>query len=174
MASVNRRTVLLGLMCASSLLACSEASGDTPPGDPTDAIAALVDHYEYAREALVEDQAEAAVTAAAKVAKQAERAQTSASKKEKPLLADVAKQAKLLSTTSAKDMPAVRRAFGELSRALIVLAIARPSLRSQLHIFRCPMAEGYKKWVQRTKKLANPYMGQSMPRCGSSSQWKAS
>ncbi|MBN8707949.1 MAG: DUF3347 domain-containing protein [Verrucomicrobia bacterium] len=33
------------------------------------------------------------------------------------------------------------------------------------YVFTCPMAKA--EWVQKTKKVQNPYMGQSMPGCGS-------
>jgi threonine/homoserine/homoserine lactone efflux protein len=35
------------------------------------------------------------------------------------------------------------------------------------HVFECPMAKGYKRWVQPTDELENPYMGQEMLTCGS-------
>nr|MDQ3300496.1 efflux RND transporter periplasmic adaptor subunit [Myxococcota bacterium] len=72
---------------------------------------------------------------------------------------------------AATDLVAARRAFGELNRFLIALAAADPRLQQGWHVFRCPMAEGFKKWFQRTAQKQNPYMGQAMPTCGSSSTW---
>ena len=42
----------------------------------------------------------------------------------------------------------------------------------ELFLFRCPMAEefGFDLWVQEEEDIANPYMGQSMPRCGKSAE----
>ncbi len=72
---------------------------------------------------------------------------------------------------TAKDLAAARRAYGELNMYLIALAAADPRLQQGWHVFRCPMAEGFKKWFQRSATLENPYMGQAMPTCGSSSTW---
>jgi Cu(I)/Ag(I) efflux system membrane fusion protein len=72
---------------------------------------------------------------------------------------------------TAKDLVAARRAFGELNRFLIALAAADPRLQEAWHVFRCPMAEGFKKWFQRPAVRENPYMGQAMPTCGSSTTW---
>lgn len=71
----------------------------------------------------------------------------------------------------AKDLVAARRDYGELNRFLLALAAADPRLQQGWHVFRCPMATGFKKWLQRSPKLENPYMGQAMPTCGSSSTW---
>mgnify|MGYP000176567725 CR=1 FL=1 len=56
--------------------------------------------------------------------------------------------------------------------ALIDALAKDPELRKTLHVFECPMAQGYGKWVQRGEKLENPYMGKSMPNCGSASKWE--
>ena len=72
---------------------------------------------------------------------------------------------------TANDLDTARLAFGEISRFLIALAAADPRLQQGWHVFRCPMAAGFKKWFQRTDTKANPYMGASMPTCGSASTW---
>lgn len=72
---------------------------------------------------------------------------------------------------NATDLVAARGAFGELNRFLIALAAADPRLHAGWHVFHCPMAAGFKKWIQRTQQRANPYMGQAMPTCGSASTW---
>ena len=72
---------------------------------------------------------------------------------------------------SATDLAAARLAYGELNRLLLGLAAADPRLQDGWHVFRCPMAEGFKKWFQRSPTLENPYMGQSMSTCGSSASW---
>ena len=72
---------------------------------------------------------------------------------------------------AAEDLKTARREFGELDRFLIALAVADPRLQQGWHVFRCPMAEGFKKWFQRAPKLENPYMGPAMLACGSTSTW---
>ena len=72
---------------------------------------------------------------------------------------------------SALDLATARLAYGELNRLLIALAAADPRLQEGWHVFRCPMAEGFKKWFQRSPTLENPYMGQAMSTCGGSTAW---
>ncbi len=72
---------------------------------------------------------------------------------------------------TATDLASARLAFGELNRYLIALAAADPRLQESWHVFRCPMADGFKEWIQRAPALENPYMGQSMPTCGGSTTW---
>lgn len=74
---------------------------------------------------------------------------------------------------AASDVEAARTAFGQLSDALVALATADARLQQGWHIFECPMATGYGKWLQRSDDLANPYMGQDMLTCGSPSDFAA-
>lgn len=73
--------------------------------------------------------------------------------------------------STATDIAVARRAYGDLNMYLIALAVADPRLQQGWHVFRCPMAEGFKKWFQRSPSLENPYMGQAMSTCGSASTW---
>ncbi len=75
------------------------------------------------------------------------------------------------SLAAATDIEAARLAYGELNRFLIALAAADPRLQEGWHVFRCPMAKGFKKWLQKSPTLENPYMGQKMSTCGGSSTW---
>lgn len=60
----------------------------------------------------------------------------------------------------AKDIKAARTAFGPLSEKAIKIAANDP----EYHVFNCPMVN--KDWVQRSNKIANPYMGADMLTCG--------
>ena len=53
-----------------------------------------------------------------------------------------------------------------MSRALIAVLSAEPSLQQGRHVYECPMAKGYKKWVQVSEGVSNPYMGTDMLQCG--------
>ncbi len=64
-----------------------------------------------------------------------------------------------------------RRHFGEVSMYLVALASADPRLAEGWNIYKCPMAEGFPKWFQRSRRLENPYMGQQMLECGVRSDW---
>ena len=81
----------------------------------------------------------------------------------------VASEAEKLEDMSKEDAEAVRKAFGDLSEQVLRVLSADRALAEGLHVFECPMAQGYKKWVQPTAKLSNPYMGTRMPTCGSGS-----
>lgn len=71
----------------------------------------------------------------------------------------------------AKDLPAARLAFGELSRHIVGALHAEPTLRRRRYVYKCPMVkEGYAFWVQTTKEVSNPYMGKKMLRCGEPSE----
>lgn len=86
-------------------------------------------------------------------------------------LSEVERAAMSLQTASASDADSVRRAFGEVSRAVVGLIAAAPSLRAGRHLFECPMAQGYKRWVQTSDRIANPYMGSAMLECGAGRAW---
>lgn len=83
----------------------------------------------------------------------------------------VADAAKDLKTMSKNDADAVRKSFGDVSEHLLRLLALDRELASELHVFECPMAQGYKRWVQSGKKISNPYMGTRMPECGSESSF---
>ncbi len=67
---------------------------------------------------------------------------------------------------AAPEIEAARDGFGVLSEGYIKFLGTKPELKEGLAAFRCPMARGYKKWVQRDRKMMNPYMGKAMLECG--------
>ncbi|MCC6622895.1 MAG: DUF3347 domain-containing protein [Deltaproteobacteria bacterium] len=85
------------------------------------------------------------------------------------LLADVETRARALGRGG--DLEAMRLAYGELSKPLVALASAAPELRGGRHVFMCPMARGYQKWLQVEPSLRNPYFGSKMLTCGEASDW---
>ena len=125
-----------------------------PSGGPAKPAPTLIGAYDTLREALASDDLKAGAAAAAKLA------DVAAAKY--PSIADQAKGA-----ASAADLDAMRRQFGEVSKAMIEAAVKEPALAEGLVTYRCPMAEGYKKWVQLGPPMRNPYMGQKMLECGS-------
>jgi hypothetical protein len=73
---------------------------------------------------------------------------------------------------SGGDADAQRSAFGELSRAVVSLLSENTALTQGRHVFQCPMAQGYQKWVQLGEQVENPYMGSRMLGCGLASEWR--
>ena len=69
------------------------------------------------------------------------------------------------------DPAALRLYFGAVSKAVVTLLVNTPNLQKGRHIFYCPMAKGYTKWVQNNTEIENPYMGQKMLKCGGKSKW---
>ena len=69
------------------------------------------------------------------------------------------------------DIEQVRIDFGELSRQMVAVLSAIPSLRDKLYVYECPMAQDYDRWIQLEEQMANPYMGERMLECGSEVDW---
>lgn len=162
--------LLLALIFSTAAMA---ADAPAPlPADARKAIDQALDAYEKMRAALVDESIDAITAAEADLASAAEAATPKAPK-------DLATQAEAFAktTTDLKATPTdnlldVRKAFGEVSRAVVALAAASPELQSGRYVKSCPMAPGYKKWVQTAEKTSNPYMGKRMPICGVASDWK--
>lgn len=72
---------------------------------------------------------------------------------------------------SAREIADARLRFGDVSKYLVAIAGADPRAAEGLHVFKCPMADGFQKWFQRSPELANPYMGTSMLECGVRTDW---
>jgi Cu(I)/Ag(I) efflux system membrane fusion protein len=73
---------------------------------------------------------------------------------------------------AATSVEAARTEFGELSRLVVALVIAHPELQRAHFVYECPMVKGYRKWIQATSDMANPYMGKAMLACGGESTWR--
>jgi Cu(I)/Ag(I) efflux system membrane fusion protein len=142
------------------------------PAPALDALRSAFEATERMRAELAADRLDG-VAAPAREAAQAIRAAQAALKTPAPEVADCLGRAIAAAemVASAKDLSAARKAYGELNMYLIALAAADPRLQQGWHVFRCPMAEGFRKWFQRAPELENPYMGQAMLTCGSSATW---
>ncbi|HTX66677.1 MAG TPA: hypothetical protein VMD31_12965 [Opitutaceae bacterium] len=126
-------------------LALVAAAGRLHAAEPA---AALLPLYERVSAALVADSLTAARDSAQALAAAATAAHQT----------DVAAAAGQVA--GAKDLAATREAFKALSRQAVILARHERGW----FIVNCPMADA--DWVQRTRQIANPYFGQSMPSCG--------
>ena len=143
---------------------------DKPPVEPPPApkvegaIGEVLAAYAAIHGELVVDKTDGVAAAADKLAESAAKAGESAAEAVKAHYAELTKAAGELA--KATDVKAARLAYGEVSKHVVMIMEMSPDLSSVHHVFECPMAEGYKKWVQASDKLANPYMGSSMPDCG--------
>ncbi|MCB9637251.1 MAG: DUF3347 domain-containing protein [Sandaracinus sp.] len=165
-------TLVLGA-CSAEASAGNEpnpgASGEGPPAtltaDTRRQITAALSAYERVRAALVADRGDVA-SAAREIASQAHGARGAAPSALRAHLDGIATEANELAASPATDLPRLRREFGDVSRHVVALLTAEASLARGLHVFECPMAEGYGRWVQPSADISNPYMGTRMPACG--------
>lgn len=169
----------VGSACAEKPAADGAASNEQkPPAGPAypTAAKAPVDEvlaaYEEARLLFVEDKAAGIDAAAQKMAAAATKAQESAPDAAKPHLAGIVEAAKALEASMKDGIEPSRKVYGDVSKHVVGLLVAFPSLAEGRSIFECPMAPGYEKWVQPNPAIANPYMGQRMLKCGGPTAWK--
>jgi hypothetical protein len=146
--------MLSSLILSMTLVACDKKAPEPSAAEPPANAHPLVLAYDGVREALAVDDL-AATQATAKALAEAGKAEAA--------LAEAAQK-----VASSADLDAARVAFGDLSQAYIALLNAKAVLDpdKKLIAFRCPMAKGYKKWVQFGEPMRNPYMGKAMLECG--------
>jgi membrane fusion protein, copper/silver efflux system len=125
-------------------------------------VTATLAAYEHARALLAADKLEGLADAAREI-------ETGAKKGDGHHYSEIASSAAKLAT--ATDIESARASFADVSKHLIALLAADPSLARGQHVFECPMVKGYNKWVQPTEDLQNPYMGKRMLACGGESTW---
>jgi len=147
---------LLALIATLLFIIPACGKSEAPPNPPAEVVAPAAatfeSAYEAVRLALVHDDLGATQRAATSLARHAGDDEA------------LAKATRELG--AAPDLEAARLAFGEVSRSYITRLSQDPATAKGKHAFRCPMAKGYKKWVQLTPELENPYMGQRMLDCG--------
>ena len=129
--------------------------------------------YEEVRAALAQDRLEPVGPAARVIAEQlkvAAGALATASSQVQSCVGQAVAAAE--KTAGAESLEDARTRFGELSRFLVALGASDPRLQPGWHLFRCPMARGFKTWFQKSPTIENPYMGQAMATCGSEVAWQ--
>jgi hypothetical protein len=134
-------------------------------------VAEVLSAYERVRSELAADQI-TATTKSSSLLETAARSAAAAGGPRQPQLQQLAASAAKLRDVPKTDANEVRKAFGDVSAVVVALASADATLQAGRHIFECPMAQGYKKWVQTSETVANPYMGSAMLECGSKSTWR--
>lgn len=141
------------------------------PAPALDALRRALDAMERVRAELAADRVD--VAAPAREAAQALRAAQGAMPAARADVAGSVRAALAAAEqlAASSELTGARRTFGELSRHVIALAAADPRLQEGWHVFRCPMADGFRKWLQRSPDLENPYMGRAMLTCGGTTSW---
>jgi len=181
MSTMDREHIILTALLAVGLSACGSTTSEAPAPAPASqttlsqptkaAIDEALAEYETVRAKLAADETSGLADAAKRIASAAARAAETAPERLHPFLQSLAEQSTKLAATST-DIEQIRVAFGEVSRAVVGLIAADTRLQKGRFVFRCPMATGYKKWVQIDAKLENPFMGKKMLECGTRSDWE--
>jgi hypothetical protein len=170
----------VGICATIGTLGCSKANGNTGANATTTAAVAevlpmtpegVLNGYENVRRLLAEDQVATASSYAKQLTSAAHGVVQNKSVGQLPVFERIAGASSALASIDAKDSDAVRRQFGEVSRAIVELLVENEALRGSRVVFECPMAQGYRKWVQLTPTINNPYMGSKMLECGAASKW---
>lgn len=166
-------TALLVACATPSLSSAQEASPGTQPisDDARLRIDEVLAAYDRIHARLASDQVAAVRDDAKTLEDAASAAALEAPQRLRDELRNVAESAAHLAKAPKDDAKKVRVAFGEVSRSVVALLSLEPTLRKDRHVFSCPMAQEYKKWVQASAEVSNPYMGQRMQTCGSNAEW---
>lgn len=134
-------------------------------------IAQVLGTYEQLRRALADDAFDAVVGLSKRLSSEAKSAATEVSDDQKGLLVGLSQSANAVAGSEMADRDAVRKNFGEVSRHVVQLVSQSPELQKGRHLFECPMAQGYQRWVQLDPAMMNPYMGKKMLQCGTTVSW---
>ena len=127
------------------------AAANLGPAPAPKALAAMLPPYLIIQDALAGDTL-AGVAGAAKQLAEAARAAGH------PAVADAA------GPLGGADLAAVRQAFKQISNPMAEWSLADPAAKAKYVVVHCPMAPG--SWVQKDRKVRNPYYGKDMLECG--------
>jgi hypothetical protein len=144
-----------------------EPEAAQPPAEPG-TLSSLVAPYEECRRLLANDKGAGLRACASKMAVAAEGSIQELTDKARAELPKLREAATKLAATSEDKLDELRLAFGQVSEPMVALVGAMPAkVAHAYHVFECPMAKGYKRWLQPHADIENPYMGQGMLTCGS-------
>lgn len=180
------RTPLIVTALSIALSACPQATSqpptpapkapvaETPPAPVAGPLGDVLATYDDMQRRYAKDDVGTGALAA-ELATAAAAASAAAAGATKQPLADLAATAtRLAEQMKAAPAPAIdvqRKAFADLSKLLVTVLVADPSLQQGRFIFACPMAPAYQKWVQTHGKLQNPWYGSKMLECGEKADW---
>jgi hypothetical protein len=151
---------VLASSLALAFVACSDARSQSRPDD------AMIEPYIAIATALSQD----SVADLADAADQVKRG--AASLAGKPGVARIVASADGL---GAEDLAGARRSFKTMSDGIVEYMRSEPASHAGRVLIHCPMAFANKGalWVQSEGKIANPYHGSEMLRCGNKLAWDA-
>ena len=168
------RRLITGLAFFSAIAGVGDLRASEPGvfEDREATVASLLTSYSSIQRPLVTDKLELAVSAANTLVQLSDGFLSN-----QPDAAEVQSVKKIHSAASelarATDLDEARVAFIQLSAAVIEIIRSNEQLKTEWQLFFCPMVANQKGfWVQpKGERLANPYMGTSMPMCGLKKPW---
>jgi hypothetical protein len=139
-------------------LACQSAHSEPRADD------AMIEPYVAIASALSQDSTDGIEKAAAEIEKAA------AGYADKP---GIARLVAATGTIAGTDLAGARKSFKRMSDGMIEYMRATPASQAGRVIVHCPMAFSHQgaQWVQHEGKIANPYHGSEMLRCGNKLGW---
>jgi hypothetical protein len=144
----------------------TKAPDEVPAPASADFVASIMKPYEDCRALLAADKGEGLAECSKAMSAAAKAASASAPDEAKASLTSISSAADVLATASADDLEKARMLYGNVSKPVVALLTTMPDAATNYRVFECPMAKGYKRWVQVEEKMANPYMGTKMLECG--------
>ncbi|ODU23921.1 MAG: hypothetical protein ABS95_02685 [Verrucomicrobia bacterium SCN 57-15] len=152
-----KRNFLLLTVAVALSIAPARAQSSESPVQPIGAAATVFDYYFKIQKALAEDSLENVAVSAGAIAEIVRKDTGSG------FAVQIVGQAETLA--KARDVAAARTPFKALSGYLIHYAKTSHAVAGTYHEVHCPMANV--NWLQNDDKaVRNPYLGKSMPQCG--------
>lgn len=156
--------------CSKNEPPAPEAAQPAIPSVTLGSIEKAMTAYDDVRAALANDEGNVKADAL-ELAAAAQTASDTAPQTLREPLRKLAEASQQLGAVESANIAEARALFGEVSRAMVSLLSKAPSLQKGVHVYECPMAKGYKRWVQHEPGISNPYMGRGMPKCGTEAQF---
>ena len=148
-----------------------DAASNVGAQAPSEAAVSVLDAYESIRADLASDEQPAA-SRYGELASAARRAANDYEGRAHESLIELANAAEAAAGEPPTGLPDARLQFGNMSEPLIAFLSPQPELAEGRFVFECPMAKGYRKWVQTSEAVSNPYMGTEMASCGTATAWR--
>jgi membrane fusion protein, copper/silver efflux system len=151
-----------------------EAQVESLPADAAEALQPAINAYLTIQERLAADSTSGIIAEAQRIEQSAQAARPRLPEQLRPEVEAVVSAAAKMKGTAEQDIDTLRNDFGALSRSMVALMAAAPPLAEGKHLMMCPMVKGdYQQWVQADARLANPYYGSRMLRCGETrTEWR--
>lgn len=170
---------LAGLISAATLIllllvGCGgEVEATRYPPEALEVLRLSMTHYDDSRQLLTQDRTEGLDLTAQALEQSLGSARSALASSSVPRIVALIEESQRAAASLARaaDLETARAAFGEVSRTLIGIAAADPSLIEGWQVFSCPMTPTFPKWMQPGEVLQNPYMGLAMPGCGIEADW---